>query len=562
MSIQVLQESVAKKIAAGEVIDRPCSVVRELLDNSLDAGASSIEVHITDGGKQSIRVVDNGSGMSKEDLQLCTLSHATSKIRHEDDLLSVSSLGFRGEALASISAVAKVTLQSRTPDAKNGYILYRDISDTTEVRPAPCPIGTIIEVRDLFYNLPARRHFVKQAAAETGLIRRTLTDKAAAYPDVEFKLYVDSKLNTHSVPESRIDRIRNLYSNAAPANLWYSVSANRQGFSLTFVGVKPDMYRRDRRYLQVFVNKRRVSEFALQQAIEYSYSDYIPGGNYPVGFIFIDIEPNLVDFNIHPAKKEIRFRNKGELHHQIVVMLQSTLKGHSISVRKKADHTVSYDLDFPKRNHSQRTVQYDLHTQFIPPDTKNTVVYENPHDTRTRMDYRYIGQLFDVFLLVESDERFFMIDMHAGHERLQYDIFRNAHSVQQLMIPISFTVSDSRNTYLQQNETVLSELGISLKACGQLSWELTGVPETFAGDPHKLIPFLAGEQGYSSQLAVFLYATLACRSAVKEGERLLPEQANAIIKGVFQLDDARCPHGRPIWIEFDRRTLYKMVGRE
>ncbi len=578
MSIRILPDLVARKIAAGEVIDRPFSVVRELLDNSIDAQADKIELYIQDGGRASIRIVDNGTGMDKDDLVLCTRSHATSKISHEDDLLHIHSLGFRGEALSSIAAVSRLQIQSRRPEDPTGHVLQCSLQTEAELRPKACPVGTTVEVRDLFYNLPARRHFIKSASAETRLIKQTLQDKAAAFNTIEFKMQIDQRRGLHLLPAAREERIREMYPSLAPESLWYSARGSGEGFTIEVIAVKPDLYRKDKRYIQAFVNNRRVSEYALQQAAEYAYSDYIPGGNYPVAFIFIEIEPHRVDFNIHPAKKEVRFHDRGDVHHRIVEIIQSALRSNALSIRRAAtSFQTSYNLDFPVQTAGSipaaHTLQpafnthkpdrpaprYDLEHIFTPPVQETTMKYR---EAEQKFSYKYLGQLFEVFLLVESGERFFIIDMHAGHERLRYDVLRNAQGSQSLIVPLAFSVEEAQSRYLHENTAALKELGIQITCHNNQSWELTGVPETFGGDPHKLLPFLTGETGHRNQLSVFLYATLACRSAVKEGERLLPEQAHQIIQGVFRLEDARCPHGRPIWIEYSRRDLYTMVGRE
>ncbi|AFG37515.1 DNA mismatch repair endonuclease MutL [Spirochaeta africana] len=611
MSIRILTDAVARKIAAGEVIDRPFSVVRELIDNSIDAGADRLDLYISDGGRASIRLVDNGSGMDKQDLELCTHSHATSKISHEDDLLKVRSLGFRGEALSSIAAVSRLEIQSRSADSDNGYMLRCTLGEAPQVSARACRFGTTIEVRDLFYNLPARRHFIKSASAETRLIKQVVQDKAAAYPAIEFHMHTDQRSMLQLLPQEPLSRLQQLYSSLAPSNLWFSAAGSDSGFSVQFYGVAPDITRRDRRYVQAFVNSRRVNEFALQQAVEYAYSEYIPGGNYPIGFVFVQIDPELVDFNIHPAKKEVRFRDRNTLHHRIVEVIRSSLRSYALTARAaQSPQRISYDLDFPAQpgrsgipgehpgdtgdtGHPAPTrhavhpiagtghhlaapaaprpfeapsgVRYDLQRRFTPV-TPSSLTTNPPNDQAVGesagLSYRYLGQLFDVFLLVESGERFYIIDMHAGHERLRYDTLRHAGDAQKLVVPLSFQVEPGQTAYLQQQMSVLGELGIELEQISDTTWELTGVPQSFSGDPHRLLPFLRGESGPNSNLSMFLYATLACRSAVKEGDRLLPEQAHQIIEGVFRLEDARCPHGRPIWIEFDRQTLYTMVGRE
>ena len=559
MSVKILSDTVARKIAAGEVIDRPFSVVRELIDNSIDANAGKILTYIENGGIHGIRVIDNGSGMKKNDLEMCILSHATSKISHEDDLLQVNSLGFRGEALSSIAAVSKYSIKSRTKEMSHGFEISGTIEKNTEISASQCPIGTVVDIRELFYNLPARRHFLKTPAAESGLIKRAIMEKAVCFPQIEFSLFSDNKLSLNLIPSKRLERIQQLYKDLAPNTLWYSIKEEYPDIEVNICGVRPDIYRRDRKYLQIFINNRRVQEYSLQQAIEYAYDSHIPGGTYPIAFVFVNIKPHLVDFNIHPAKKEVRFHDGRSVHHKVVETARKALLDSNKIVIQHSKPDTRY---YPK---SDSDNFFEFSNQTAP--SQPPIAYQNNQthlevtDSMTK-PYRYFGQLFEVFLLVSKQDIFYLIDMHAGHERLQFDLFKKGNATQKMILPISFEVESAQSEYLYQITSILSDMGIVIQQISQKTWELVGIPPTFAKDPHRLIPFLRGHSGQADQIAVYLYATLACRSAVKEGDKLTSEMAHRIIDGVFALENPKCPHGRPIWIQFSKAHLYKMIGRD
>ncbi|MCF7949083.1 MAG: DNA mismatch repair endonuclease MutL, partial [Spirochaetia bacterium] len=319
--IHLLRDSVAQKIAAGEVIDRPFSVVRELLDNAIDSGADSIDLYIEGGGIRRIRVLDNGSGMDREDLELCYKPHATSKISAVGDIYNLHTLGFRGEALASVAACAKLTITSapvsaepHTLEVRNGSPIRLELSRGTQ--------GTVVDVSDLFYAMPGRRKFLKSPGAETSACTRTFIEKALPFPDISFRLFTDDQLKLYLPAADLQKRIAAAYPNQVDPSFLNSVEEEAGRFKIKGLLASPAIHRRDRRNIQVYVNRRRIQEFSLVQAVHYAYEQLLPGGSFPVAFIFLEIDPELVDFNIHPAKREVRINNLPEIHHQLVHTLQ------------------------------------------------------------------------------------------------------------------------------------------------------------------------------------------------------------------------------------------------
>jgi DNA mismatch repair protein MutL len=334
--VQILREEVSRKIAAGEVIDRPLAVVRELLDNALDAGARSVELYLEGGGLERIRVVDDGQGMSRQDLELAAQRHATSKIEHEDDLARVTTLGFRGEALASMAACARLTLTSQqeggggagSPSPTGAYRLVVEGGRRLAMEPVAGLRGTTVDVAQLFYNLPARRRFLKSAASESLGCRQAFLEKALPHPSVGFRLFVDGELRLFLPAQEPRDRV------AAAMGLelqhLHLSEGKTTGARALIVAGRPELARRDRKYLHLYVNRRRIADYSLLQAAEYAFGQYVPGGSHPVAFLFLEVDPALVDFNIHPAKKEARFRNQAELRQLIIGTLQSLLVGFGL----------------------------------------------------------------------------------------------------------------------------------------------------------------------------------------------------------------------------------------
>ncbi len=578
-SIRVLPDSVARKIAAGEVIDRPLSVVRELLDNAIDAGAGEIALYLRDGGVSSVRCVDNGTGMTKEDLELCWLAHATSKIETEDDLYRLRSLGFRGEALSSIATCSKLLITSRRSEAAAAFTLRVEGGRLVSLGESQGSVGTIVEVADLFFAIPGRRKFLKGPSAETGLCRSMFLDKALPFPAASFKLFVDGVMKLY-LPHAGGARgaalkERCVAAHGLPSGLLRVMEMRGSGFSATVIAGGPSLYRRDRRQIQIFVNSRRIYEFGLIQAVEYGFGGLLPGGHFPVAFVFLEIDPSLVDFNIHPAKREARLRNLPEIHHALVELIRRDLGPFALSFGaspgKPGAPTPSPDgipqaalglvaaepeVDFGawRTLPSARAVAgegtQDLESSGVPAPAARS------------SEIRYFGQAFGLFLLAEVGERLFLVDQHAAHERLLFEEMRSRRgAVQSLLVPRAFEASEDEEEALAAGRERYEALGISARRVSEGRWEITRLPEACLSHEESVVEFLLGLRGTVGDLERELFATVSCRAALKEGDPLDALGARELIAGVFGLEDARCPHGRPIWFELSRADLYRLVGR-
>ncbi|WP_053228156.1 DNA mismatch repair endonuclease MutL [Spirochaeta cellobiosiphila] len=564
--VEVLKDNVARKIAAGEVIDRPYSIVRELLDNAIDSGADKITLEIKQGGIDSIRVSDDGCGMTKEDLELCFLPHATSKIRTEDDLLTTKTMGFRGEALSSIATCARTEILSNTSDL--GYKLRIEEGKVKSLQPAPCQQGTIIEAKELFFNLPARKKFLKRPASETSLCRTTFHEKAIPFPNIEFRMTIDNKERDLLFKTTQLDRIKDVYNDKIETSMLDELDWQGNGYSIKAILGKPGLNRKDRKYIQVYVNKRKIQEFAFIQAITYGYEQVLPGGVFPVTFLFIDIEPHLIDFNIHPAKKEAKFRNLNEIHHSVVTMIRDYLAGFSIKETQLPLNTYQKEL-----NNMEVKQVYKKPTSYLPQQNTNkyelrqesrsfSQAFEYVKSTKPENKFTYLGQSMNLFLIFEMDSTLYIMDQHAAHERILFEQYKNdPGTIQELLIPERIEVPEESEQKIMAYKESLNKAGFKISQESEGIWNLEALPSRVASLQNTIIQFFISPEGNSDDLMVDLYATMSCRKAIKDGDPISAVTAVDIIDKAISLPVHRCPHGRPIWYEISREELFQLLGR-
>ncbi len=358
--IRILPPETAKRIAAGEVIDRPAAALRELLDNALDAGASLIQVELEGGGAEGLRVADDGMGMGKEDLARSVLPHATSKIRDADDLLTLSTLGFRGEALASMAAVSSLSILSAGED-DYAWGIRCEAGKEPVLEPSRCSRGTVVQLRDLFSNFPARRQFLKRASAEANACRQVFVEKALPFPEVGFRLYSGGKPLLVLQPAGLARRVIEATGAEEPESFFRELVASGPGFGARIVTCSPASYRTDKKRLHIYVNKRRVQEYSLAQAVEYAFRDSLPGGTYPGAYVFLEVDPSLADFNIHPAKKEVRLRNLEDIRRGLIASIRAYLGSAAKAERANslladAPRQIPLDLDYGRPRDYSRNV--------------------------------------------------------------------------------------------------------------------------------------------------------------------------------------------------------------
>ncbi len=557
-----LSPLVAQRIAAGEVIERPHSIVRELMDNAVDAGASTVDVYLEQGGIESIRVIDNGHGMTGEDLRICCESHATSKIASLEDLDSLQTLGFRGEALSSIAACADLTIASGTREG-DSHILKARSGMQGGVTPGGSTIGSNVEVRRLFHEIPGRKKFLKSSQAEGSACRKVFLDKALPFPDVQFRLYSNHELKLFLPKGSLYDRVMHSYGHICEKTMMSEQEYQSGPMNIRGVISSPALYRTDRSYIHIFVNRRRVAEYSLVQAVSHGYSSVLPGGAFPYCFLFLDLPSDTVDFNIHPAKKEVRFRGQREVHHLVTTCIRDWLgTSRTPEVFSREEQTEKQDDWFSREIPSSSPPRRDIPR---PPrewySSLSSMKQERPEEEIRKENFLYLGQIFNLFLLVQKDECLYIIDQHAAHERIIYDEISAGENIQPLLVPMSFTVEQEIHEFLLAHEELYSGIGIHLEHREDRTWEITALPAVCRGIEHDIAEHIAESAGDPEEIRTALFAVISCRAAVKDGEILDPVSARELVSKALALPVPRCPHGRPVWKVITREDLFRDVHR-
>jgi len=568
--IRILGSETYRLIAAGEVIDRPASALRELLDNSIDAGATEIRVEIAKGGIELLSVSDNGQGMSREDLGLSTQEHATSKIEKADDLLRIRTLGFRGEALASIAAVARIEILSKDESSDTGWKLSQEPGGEARLEPAPARRGTSVSIRGIFERFPARRQFLKRPSSEAAQCRQVFLEKAAAHPGIAFVWSSGAELE-FLAPSDRIRRLVLLYPDI-PAPVLSLFETEIAGCPTTIVYADPSFYRRDRKYLQVYVNRRRVPEWGLSGALEYAFNEYMPGGTKPCAFLFVEIDPSQADFNIHPAKREVRLKNAEALKSGIHSALRARLRSSLGEGPKPLDWSSGgpiHHTSLPGAGTWPKLDGKALDRAFWDrmegeKDIKESWARES--EDLQRKPFRYLGRAFGPFIVFESKEELFILDQHAAQERILFEKLKSrSGKSQSLLVPFVMDIQDEdMKTGLAASIKVLQDIGYRLEKKNE-QLIITAVPSLLGDRGLSILVESLDEdappKANAEEKADAILASIACKAAIKDGELLEDKAAQTLITQSLALELPRCPHGRPIWIRLDRKSLEKMVGR-
>ncbi len=597
--IKQLDPIVASRIAAGEVVERPSSVLRELIDNSLDAKATKLSVYLEQGGIKSLTVIDDGTGMSKEDLKLACVSHATSKINTLEDLFNLRTLGFRGEALSSIAACSLLTIDS------NGYRIVVDNGVQSDILPGSVTKGTSVRMENLFENIPARKLFLKRPQSEGTECKKTFLEKALGFEQVEFLLFMDGELKLHLPKASKKDRavaVLSLDKTFMPAKV-LEMNYESDNVKLYAVASDPSCYKRDRSQIKLLLNGRIIDSFALVQAVNNAYSAALPGGAFPYLYLYIEDNPSLVDFNIHPTKRECKIRNQSQIYGCITAMIRNALLYGKFSnaevepqasiasqvapaIKSKVNSTepteTQENLFSPISETPQKPYQVKpnpVHPATSKPSSATAqpfdpswfenaksimaqsrkTVQESPKQESP--NYTYIGQIFNTFLLVEVNDKLLFIDQHAAHERLLYDEIVAQKDVQRLMVPYRFETDRSADDFLLENSIIYADFGVELTRVEPLLWEMSTIPAVCRKSEAQIASYIQNTTGDLESARKGLFAIMACHAAIKAGDALDAITAKALVDKVFQLDAMLCPHGRSFTYEISKEELYKKVGR-
>lgn len=623
--IQVLDSGTIDKIAAGEVVERPSSVVKELVENAVDAGSGAVTVEIKDGGISFIRVTDNGSGIESSQVRNAFMRHATSKITTADDLHSVRSLGFRGEALSSIGAVAKVELITKNRDALTGVRYLSEGSEEKEFSEIGAPDGTTIIVRNLFFNTPVRRKFLKQPQTEGSYIVDLMEHMALSRPDVSFKLIVNNQVKFHTSGNGELKEViyrifgRDIAENLVPINV------ESDGIAVSGYLGKPVLNRSNRNFENYYINGRYIKSNLLAKAIEEGYSQYLMQHKFPFAVLHFTVDTALVDVNVHPTKMDVRFTggdmiykfvseavaeslNKSEMIPQVVEERKpQDVETEKVSVPEPFENVRSkqfqvmeehkYEAEKPKMqdfmqnpvwnrvfgnaNPSKTVKNEDIHANIIKKET--AVIVEKPVQMdffeekmltkENREEYKILGQIFDTYWLLAFHDKLFIIDQHAAHEKVKYERlvkqFREKAIVSQsLNPPIVATLSAKEEEVLKEHLQVFESLGFEIEEFGGNEYALRGVPTDLYGCNERelflavLDELIEGPLYKNLTVVEEKLASMACKAAVKGNNSLSAAEMETLIDELLTLENPyNCPHGRPTIISMSKYEIEKKFKR-
>lgn len=623
MPITLLDQNTINKIAAGEVVERPSSVVKELVENAIDAGATAITVEIKEGGISFIRVTDNGSGINKNEIEIAFKRHATSKIKSIEDLMAVSSLGFRGEALASIAAVSQVELITKTANSISGVRYTIDGGVPGEVAEIGAPEGTTFIVRNLFYNTPVRRKFLKTATTEGGYIGSLVEYLALSHPDISFRFISNNQNKLHTSGNMNLkDIIYNVYGRDITNNL-YEISGRSQDIEASgFIG-KPMVVRGNRTYENYYINGRYIKSSIITKAIEDAYKGFIMPHNYPFSAIHFKINPAIIDVNVHPTKMELRFSNNEYIYNFVYGTCLKALNSKELIAEVSVPDSVAVkmqeapvvrnvmpDVKLPEKNIpdsmpcktetksaesakaeikpkrlpepfeiksseqmvKEDKVRYEAVTKSEPPKQMN--LFENKLlDENSRNKYRIIGQLFDTYWLIEFEDKFYMMDQHAAHEKVLYErtmnkLHNKTIGTQMILPPIVLSLNMHEEEIYKTNQDIFKRLGYEIEEFGGNEYKVTGIPAGLPKMDYKqlLIDVLDGlseeSAGKDPDIITEKVASMSCKAAVKGNNRLSFNEAFELMDELMKAENPyNCPHGRPTLIMMSRYEIEKKFKR-
>ncbi len=575
MKIKILPEIISNKIAAGEVVERPSSVVKELVENALDAGSTQIIIEVEKGGKYLIRVSDNGAGMSKDDALLSIERYATSKIFKDEDLFSISTFGFRGEALPSIASVSRFTLVTKEKNAQSGIEIKIEGGKIKSVNDKGSPDGTMITVKDLFVNTPARRKFMKSTDTEMGHIADTVASLALGRHDVHFRLLHNGKTvyNWLTAPDSA-QRAEDVLGKETRNSL-YPLKFWSDNISISGWISSPVVKRSTGRGIYIFVNGRFVKDRVIQHALLEGYSTRLIKGQFPFSVIFVNIPYNLVDVNVHPAKREVRFADQKKVHESVETAVRKSLDllDPFIKIGISNEANKSFGVSEPPALYAPA----GKISHFRPDPTP-----EKPPDVQADLwgkkqfkDLRILDQLHGTYIITESDEGIILIDQHAAHERILYEQLKNRsgvtnkQAVQKLLMPEVIETGYREAGILEKLLPDFQKAGIEVEPFGGNAFAVKSVPAFLADKEVKGIiieimekiietGFAPGLQKASDEVMKLV----ACHGAIRANQQLSDREIRTLVD---QLDDcempSHCPHGRPTWISFSIKELEKLFKR-
>jgi DNA mismatch repair protein MutL len=606
LPIRLLDPQVASKIAAGEVVERPASVVKELVENAIDAGATVVHVEVRGGGLELIRVVDNGCGIPQDEIALAFEHHATSKISSMEDLEAVRTLGFRGEALYSIASVGLVTLFSRTVSQLPGSFVEVADGRVTERGARGAPKGTTITVRNLFYNVPARRKFLKSAEVESGRVGLLVSQFALAHPGIAFDLISSGRQVFQSTGSGSLfdvlvrvfglETAKQMIPIGADVRETFAPNAARgvtgeealagtdltlpvgaragQGVRVSGYVSQPHVTRANRQHLSFFVNKRCVQSPMMSRAVEDAYHTLLPMGRHPIAVLDITLRPQELDVNVHPAKAEVKFLREGEVFVAVQRAVRAALsQGASVpefgAVVPDAGHA---GVQMPMASVFRNAGWVGAAPPGGGPDAGSVVVGPVEPVHRKLPVLRILGQMAQTYIIAEAPDGMYLIDQHTAHERILYERLTCEHArlavrSQALLEPVTLDLTPRQQAMLSPRLALLQEMGFDIEAFGERAYLLRSIPSVLRGGDAiqailEIVDLLADEKAAPANWQESLCITLACHGAVRAGQSLTLEEMRQLATQLEQTDLPRtCPHGRPTLLHISQAQLEREFGR-
>lgn len=589
--INILSPILSNMIAAGEVVERPSNIVKELVENSIDAGSKNIAIYCINGGITEIKVIDDGIGMDKDDINACFYAHATSKIKDEYDLARINTLGFRGEAIASIASVSKTTILSKQKDQIGNEVVYR-FGKKIKEDVVSIKDGTTVIVNDLFINTPVRLKYLKAPEKELGSITYLIDKLALTHTDISFSLYNDDKLLFNSNGNGDIYNLIGSIYGLDAAKKTIEVTFNEKGYSGKFYYVKPEIYRSNKLHLTYIVNNRYIRNFAINDAVSEAFKEYLPINKYPILILYLDIDPLLIDVNVHPKKSEIRISDESSICRRFVEILRESL--HNINhIHEKTREIETTNIDYSQilnttikevhklnetpslfNNEAKVEEQTVYLNDFVQKEENNVTKKETiTNPIPVILDLDIIGFFRDTYILASKSDGLYIIDQHAAAERIKYEYYLNqmknpSKLRTELIVPITIDLSKDEMIYVISNNDKFLELGFSVEEFSNNSIIIREVPLWAANkDINEIIISLINEMIHDRQIDLMKYRDkickqISCKSSIRANDKISFLEARKLLEQLFTCENPyHCPHGRPTIIKFSDDEIKRMFER-
>ena len=574
-TIVLLDDLTINQIAAGEVIEGPASVVKELVENAIDANSTRIEIEVKNGGKTFIRVSDNGKGIDYDDIDIAFERHATSKIRSSQDLSKVLTMGFRGEALASIASISEVTLSSKKENSNQGYTYTVKGNKKGIIEECQCQNGTNIVVKDLFYNVPVRYKFLKNDNSEFQKIKKVVIRLSLANLNISFKLINEGKLVLKTSGNTKMqDAVYELFGKDIARNL-IEVNFSYQNMEIKGVVGNSRIEMPYRKNEIFFVNNRSVENEILSNGVEQAFKGALKIGKFPFAILNLEISPQLIDMNIHPTKKEIKFQNEEDVFKIVYQAVKEALLKEEFLGKDEKRNSEEIRQEYVQKQESYLPANYLLKRIQKSKEEKSLEIKPQIVNTKNKLDYKLIGVVFKTFIVIEINDELYFIDQHAAHERVLYEQVKDSYNsgkkpeTQMLILPTVLPLKPAEIELIKDNIEIFEKVGFQIEDFGSNTIKISGVPSiaynldstTIFQDTLKELTSFA--RTTKQEIENKFIATVACKAAVKAGMVLTQKEIDTLIQELWSLPNPyTCPHGRPTTIKYEKEELEKMKLRK